>query len=248
VLISFALLIDQQNRRVSVALYLSTRALQFAYMALMKRGLVPAWEHGDVLLMGVTNMQILYSYMARPSTMPVSDINGDILQPSDEKNVEKRSYFQWINNLAGFHHVWGTATAPVVKTCLTILSNGNSPPDEILDPLLEKSNAFLSQATSTSGLGWGAGFFSPVWRPSSALNRITSSDAESAVEQIVAATVDIQGPPRIRWCALAHPESLSCTWGAVRFARRCFPQTMRMYVPLNGGLMLLWRWKLLFTE
>ena len=53
------------------ALYLLCRSLAFGYFAGIKRGLVPYWEHGDVLLMAVANLQILYSYMLAPDTLNV---------------------------------------------------------------------------------------------------------------------------------------------------------------------------------
>ena len=44
---------------------------------------------------------------------------------------------------------------------------------------------------------------------------------------------------------MVHPETLSCTQGSAHYATRVFPKALKMYLPLNIVLMLLWRSKML---
>lgn len=78
-----ALLIDEPSRRLSIALYLSTRAAEFAYVFAMKRRMVPNVPHADVILMSLTAAQILRSFLAEPDTLPVRYILIFLFQECD---------------------------------------------------------------------------------------------------------------------------------------------------------------------
>lgn len=67
----FALLIDEEKRRQAVALYLSTRSLQYGVNSLVKHGIIPYYQHGDTLLMALLNIQIMFSFMSYPDTLNV---------------------------------------------------------------------------------------------------------------------------------------------------------------------------------
>lgn len=91
-----ALLIDERQRRIVIALYMSCRAMQFVHQKLLKERMVPAIPHGETLLMALCNTQILYSWMCYPETM-------------------NRSYYEWIYNLADVQYFHGAKDARVVK-------------------------------------------------------------------------------------------------------------------------------------
>ncbi len=49
-------------------------------------------------------------------------------------------------------------------------------------------------------------------------------------------------------CALSHPDTTSCTGATLDFATRCFPKAFKMYLPLNIGTALIFKWKTLMKE
>ena len=65
-----AILLDYRHRRTAIALYLSTRSLQFAVTALARRKVIPTVPHADSLVMGLASSQIIYAYTAAQSTLP----------------------------------------------------------------------------------------------------------------------------------------------------------------------------------
>jgi hypothetical protein len=69
--VSLALVLDEKDRRIAVMLYLVTRALQSVHLHLFNKGVVPEIPHGETILMGILNVQIIYAFMCQPSTLAV---------------------------------------------------------------------------------------------------------------------------------------------------------------------------------
>jgi hypothetical protein len=83
-----ALLLDEKSRRRAIMLYLGTRAIQLAYLCGMKYRYLPSVPHGDTLLMGACNAQIIYAWMCYPQTLA-------------------KSYYNWIYNCTlGVCHIF----------------------------------------------------------------------------------------------------------------------------------------------
>ena len=56
---------------MTLALYISTRTMEFAYLYLMKRGYVPNIPHGDALVMALSSAQIINALVMEPDTLAV---------------------------------------------------------------------------------------------------------------------------------------------------------------------------------
>lgn len=206
-----ALAIDSKDRRVAVAMYLSTRSLQMGYNALMKRRLVPNWKHGDTLLMALVNVQIIYAFMSYPKSLA-------------------RSYYNWIYNLADLQSSWGPK-ARTAMSCLSSISNQNEPPKEIITPLLESSQTMLSHALSKSpAQAIFQNVFQYIW------STLSPAQAPLAFTDPLIANTH-----KYEWCAICHPKTTSCTYASMLYAFRCFPKTMKIYLPLNIAMILLWK-------
>ena len=68
-LASLALLLDEKSRRFTLALYISTRTTEFAYVYLMRRGYLPNLPHGDALVMAISSAQIINALVMEPDTL-----------------------------------------------------------------------------------------------------------------------------------------------------------------------------------
>lgn len=63
---SFALLIEPQNRRVEVALFMFPRFLEQMWYSLEKRGIVRSIPNGEVLVFAISMSLMMYSYQNEP--------------------------------------------------------------------------------------------------------------------------------------------------------------------------------------
>lgn len=216
-----SLLIDSKSRRIAIALYLSTRSAQCFYNAMIDRGLVPSFTHGNTLLMGVLNMQIIYSFLCVPDTL-------------------SKPYYEWIYNLCDRQFFFGSAMARTVMSCLANLSQGNPVSAEVMRPILEKSRSVYNLSQASNGT---LGF----------LNRFVEKCVGYSTEQTtVMSDLSLVDNPLVPhkyvFCAMVHPDSTSCTWSSVKYAFRCFPNALRMYLPLNSFMMLVFRHSLLTSK
>jgi hypothetical protein len=66
--------LDERSRRIALALYISTRTLEFAYLYLMRRGLAPHLPHGDALVMALSSSQIINALVMEPDTLAVRGV------------------------------------------------------------------------------------------------------------------------------------------------------------------------------
>lgn len=185
---SLAMLLDEKHRRTAVALYMLARALQCFWFALEKREVVPQLKHGDTLLMGICNIQIIYAFLCEPDT----------LAPS---------YYGWIANMADLQYFYGKKGGRTVRSCLKDIALGSSSSSSQLPEMLAKSREILQQASGAS---------------------VNSH--------------------KFDFCALCHPQTTSCTIGALQSCRRTFPKALKMYLPLNIVMMLIWKNKLLLKD
>lgn len=76
---SSSMLIESSGeRRVSIAIYALSRAVQSLYLAACNKGVMPAplregrWWFGGHLLFGIANAQLLHSFVYNPDTFPAS--------------------------------------------------------------------------------------------------------------------------------------------------------------------------------
>lgn len=226
-----ALLLDSKSRRIAVALYLSTRAVQCAWLVLVERGVIPTFKHGNTVLMGVLNMQIIYSFLCHPDTL-------------------SRPYYEWIYNLADRQFFYGRAMARTVMACLGSIARGQPVPAEVLRPLLDKSRAVYALAQSAPGLEGTANNLAEVWLGNrhQPLSEALLAAAAPLSDTVSALVDNPMVPHRHVFCALVHPDSTSCTWSSLKYTARCFPMALRMYVPLNAAMLLLFRHALLASK
>jgi len=68
------LAVDDKSRRMALALYISTRTLEFAYNYLNKRGYLPTVPHGDTLVMAIASAQIIYALVFEQDTLAVRTV------------------------------------------------------------------------------------------------------------------------------------------------------------------------------
>ena len=99
---SMGLLLDAPARRTTIALYLSTRAAEYVYTGMRRRGLVPTIPYADLLCMAICNAQICYAAIVEPDTHP-------------------RGYMDWIR-----HH--GIQTKPQLDAARDIILSPSSAP------------------------------------------------------------------------------------------------------------------------
>lgn len=69
---SLGLLLDEEGRRVSLGLLLTTRTLQYLCRYLIRIGRLPEIPHADVLVMCLANWGVIYGFLMNPRCLPVS--------------------------------------------------------------------------------------------------------------------------------------------------------------------------------
>ena len=144
---ALALGFDEKHRRTAIALYFSSRALQAGWTALQHRKIVPEIPHGDTLLMGLCNMQIIYAYLAEPET----------LAPS---------YYRWIDDLADLQFYYGKQGIKDTKLCLRSISTLKPLEDpSILERVLQQSRQIYDNSQYRSIPGGHSSDFCALVHP-----------------------------------------------------------------------------------
>lgn len=87
------LILDEKSRRLSIALFLSTRALEFTYVYYMKRGYLPNIPHGDAIVMALSSSQILNAFICDPDTLAKSYFNFLLVHGGISKHGPKGKEF-----------------------------------------------------------------------------------------------------------------------------------------------------------
>jgi len=178
-----SLLLDEKSRRTSIALYISTRALEFVYVYLMRRGMLPNIPHGDALVMAISSSQILYALLREQDTL-------------------SKSYYSFLLTHGGFSK-YGDLAKPY---------------------LLSLSNTTYDRPTDLTPL------------------KHLLTDYPLPFEELN------NSPNIIKTHALSHPHTDSCTMGSVHFLMEAMPRSLKLYVPLNVLMGLLFRYKLLLKR
>ena len=91
-LAGLTLAVDDKSRRMALALYISTRTLEFAYNYLNKRGYLPTVPHGDTLVMAIASAQIIYALVFEQDTLAVRTVASARARSAGERpaNLDRR--------------------------------------------------------------------------------------------------------------------------------------------------------------
>ena len=85
IIAGFALLIDEEERRRSIAVYVFVRALSVMVKGLSREGKLPYWEHAESLGFGIVNAPIMYGFLLEPEILD-------------------QNYYRWILNMGAVTH------------------------------------------------------------------------------------------------------------------------------------------------
>lgn len=82
---SFALLLDDVERRRTVSIYVFVRAISVMVKELSREGILPYSQHAESILFGVVNMPIMYGFLLEPEILD-------------------KGYYKWILGMGNISH------------------------------------------------------------------------------------------------------------------------------------------------